>query len=151
MAENENFDLSFLSVSNGIQELTGFSDDEFSNRKISILIVDDNEINRFILESILKRLGYYTISANNGLDAIEKLETEKHIHIVLTDLKMPRLDGYELTKYIREKYSADIPVIAISAEDPGETENKALSSGCNEFISKPYTGDHIRIALTKYI
>lgn len=95
-----------------------------------ILLVDDDPINVKLLSTILKREGYDSISANNGLDAIEKVKTS-NVGLIVMDLKMPVMDGKEASMNIRS-INANIPIIASSAI------NSIDDNGMfDDFVSKP--------------
>lgn len=103
-----------------------------------ILIVDDVEINRVLLEEIIQAMGHRPVLAENGIQALECIE-RYHPELVLTDVSMPELDGHELCRILKGKVQTrDIPVIFISAF--GETEDivKGFSLGGNDYIVKPF-------------
>jgi PAS domain S-box-containing protein len=104
------------------------------NDKI-ILIAEDDEFNYKLLEEILKEYNFKIIRASNGIEAVEYCEKKKPA-IVLMDLKMPEMDGYEATKRIMNIHP-DLPVIAQSAYNTDADRKKAMDSGCFGFISKP--------------
>ncbi len=110
------------------------SKNELSNK--TVLIVDDTDSNRLYLEYILNDLGIKTISAENGTVAVEFVKRVNSIDLILMDLNMPYMDGYEATKLIK-KMRPDIPIIAQTAYSLPEHRDKALNSGCNAFIKKP--------------
>lgn len=107
-------------------------------KDISILLVEDNEMNTLLASAILQKTGANIAGVNNGMEAIELLKKRK-FDVVLMDLHLPLLNGFETTKYIRETLMLDIPVIAITANVINGEEKKCLESGMNGFISKPYT------------
>jgi signal transduction histidine kinase len=110
------------------------SKNELSNK--TVLIVDDAESNRLYLEYILNDLGLKTLLAENGTVAVEFVKRLNSIDLILMDLNMPYMDGYEATKLIK-KMRPDIPIIAQTAYSLPEHRDKALNSGCNAFIKKP--------------
>jgi CheY-like chemotaxis protein len=102
-----------------------------------ILIVDDNEMNRLVAEMIVQQNGAKTLHAENGQQAIEKLQDDIP-DIILMDLQMPVMNGYEATHYIRYILKNPIPIIALTANAiKGEREN-CLEAGMNDYISKPF-------------
>lgn len=102
-----------------------------------ILIVDDNEMNRLVAEMIVQQNGAKTLHAENGQQAIEKLQNDIP-DIILMDLQMPVMNGYEATHYIRNILKNPIPIIALTANAiKGEREN-CLEAGMNDYISKPF-------------
>jgi len=106
---------------------------------IRILVVEDNMINQMLVIKVLKKQGFETDVAENGLIALEK-HCNNNFDIILMDLQMPEMDGYEATRKIRELQTdkKDIPIIAMSAHTfKGEYEH-CIEIGMNDFISKPF-------------
>lgn len=110
-----------------------------SDRVLSILIAEDNPINRMLAIKVLQNQGFETDIAENGKIALEK--HKKHDYdIILMDLQMPEMDGYEATTHIRKlkNHKKDIPIIAMTAHTiKGELEH-CMEIGMNDFISKPF-------------
>lgn len=103
-----------------------------------IMIVDDVETNRVILNAIVSDMGYRTIEAENGLQALEML-SECNPHLILLDISMPEMDGYELCRVLKERpETRDIPIIFISAYDEPEDIVKGFSLGGGDYITKPF-------------
>ncbi len=101
----------------------------------TILIVDDEIFNREIIKKILIKEGYGVIEAENGKEAIKKYKKYK-IDLILMDLMMPTMDGFEAIKIILKNHQ--IPIIAISALDDNSTYNKVLELGVKKYITKPF-------------
>jgi len=103
-----------------------------------VLIVDDDMRNTFALSKILKKNGLETFMADNGAMALEKLEQEEDFDIVLMDIMMPVMDGYQAMEEIRaqEKF-AKLPIIALTAKAMHEDRAKCLEKGANDYIAKP--------------
>jgi putative two-component system response regulator len=109
-----------------------------------ILIADDMQDNREILSVILEDLGYATITANDGVEAVKKA-TENIPDLVILDIMMPNMDGFEACKKIKANSStAHLPVIIVSALTDTEKRIEGLQAGANDFISKPFN----RVELT---
>jgi two-component system, sensor histidine kinase LadS len=112
-----------------------------------ILVVEDNPVNQLVMKSILrkwKNTSYET--AINGLEGIEKLR-EGNYDLILMDLQMPEMDGYEATEAIRkggagEKYKS-IPIVAVTADATEKAKNKAIEVGMDEFVTKPVDQDEL--------
>lgn len=103
-----------------------------------ILIVDDLEINRMILEEIIRDMGCTPVVAESGEQALEKAE-ESELQLVLSDISMPGMDGYELCRRLkRKKRTRNIPVIFISAFNEPENIVEGLSLGGEDYITKPF-------------
>lgn len=113
-------------------------DDDFKN-KSRILIVDDSEFNRAILSEILQE-DYEIIEADSGEAALEKLdEYGMRISLVLLDIIMPGMDGFEVLKYMAdEHWLSDVPVIMISSEDSDNYIRRAYEMGASDYINRPF-------------
>jgi len=106
------------------------------SHKQTILVVDDNPNNLKLLRGILGS-DYQIVTAENGADAIE-ICTNKHIDLILLDIMMPDLDGYEVCQYLKEfEQTKDIPIIFISAKGSLEDEKRGLKLGAIDYITKP--------------
>ncbi|MEI6753766.1 MAG: PAS domain S-box protein [Paludibacter sp.] len=104
---------------------------------LKILLVEDNDMNRFIAIQSLKHVGCEITEAINGLDAIEKVKKMK-FDLILMDIQMPLLDGVETTKQIRGMYGTEIPIIALTANAFKHDIDLYLSVGMNDYLIKPY-------------
>jgi len=105
-------------------------------KKLKILIVEDDETSNLFLNTILKEQNIETISATNGNEAIKLCRNNPDLDLILMDIKMPVMDGYEATRQIRE-FNKDIIIIAQTAHGLAGDREKALVVGCNEHIPKP--------------
>ncbi len=113
---------------------------------ISILLVEDNEINILVAKTFLEKWGAIIDVAMNGQEAVDMLDTEKH-KLIFMDLHMPVMDGYEATRRIREK-GIRLPIIALTASLPKEIENKIKGNGITDIVVKPFVPDELyRIVL----
>ena len=107
--------------------------------KLKILIVDDMVINQFLAKTILEDMGFETEVAENGKVAIELLE-KNNFDIVLMDLQMPEMNGWEATRHIRNKMKpskSSIPIIALTADVTQKNAAKCIEAGMDEYVSKP--------------
>ena len=101
-----------------------------------ILVVDDEELNRSLLQELLASLGYTPESASDGFQALEKLNAG--FDLVLMDVMMPGMDGIEVVRRIRENLELyDIPIIMVTVLDDRDTRLRAVQAGANDFIAKP--------------
>lgn len=108
------------------------------NADLTFLLVDDHPLNIALLERMIDKLGYKTVTARNGAEALQKL-TEQHIDLVLLDIVMPEMDGLAVLGEIRKTRSASaLPVIMVTAEDDNATMLQAITDGANDYITKPY-------------
>ena len=111
--------------------------------KGTILIVEDNLFNRVIAREFVESWGLKVLEAENGQEAIEVLQ-DKKVDIVLLDIQMPVMDGYEAIKWIRDQsdnYFQELPVIALTASAMVEVQDKVYRSGMNDFLTKPFVPD----------
>jgi len=112
--------------------------------QLVVLLVEDNDINRLYAKSILKNWQCFTDTAENGLVALEKIKNQAY-DVVLMDIQMPVMDGYETTKAIRLMNSAmrDVPVIALTANATKADVEKCMTAGMNDYLPKPFTPDDL--------
>ena len=115
-----------------------------NNYDTTVLIVDDSPTYRKSISDALKRIHLNIIEANNGQEALNILDENSNISLVLTDYEMPVMDGLELTFQIRQKYKKDeLSIIAVSSVDKKEMITNFLRYGANDFIHKPFSNDEI--------
>lgn len=102
-----------------------------------LLIVEDNEENRDSLTLLLKRRGFEVVTAGDGNEGIAKVQSEKP-DLVLMDINMPELDGWEATRQLKEvDETRDVPIIALSAYAMAGDRERALEAGCLDYHTKP--------------
>ncbi|MDR6733628.1 response regulator [Sphingobacterium sp. 2149] len=117
-----------------------------------ILIVDDDQRNIFALRLTLKAKGYRVLSSNSALDAIRLLETEDQIALVLLDMMMPEVDGYEAIQLIRKLNSnSRLPIIAVTAQAMSGDKEKCLNAGAQAYVSKPIDVDKLALEIERLI
>jgi signal transduction histidine kinase/CheY-like chemotaxis protein len=109
-----------------------------------ILVVEDNKVNQIIAQKFLKQWGINITIAENGKEALKKLEND-HFELILMDLQMPEMDGYETTQRIRSSNTSyqNIPIIALSASAMLQIRDKALVIGMNDFVTKPFNPNEL--------
>jgi PAS domain S-box-containing protein len=110
------------------------------SKTITLLVAEDDDNNFKLISNLLVELNSDIIRAENGKEAVEKCRTQKNIDLVLMDIKMPLMDGYTATEQIRQ-FLPDLPIIAQTAYIADR--EKALESGCSDFISKPFNKQEI--------
>lgn len=110
--------------------------------RIKVLAVEDNELNKMVLQVVLKKYGCQIEIASNGEEALEIL-TRKEFNIILMDVQMPIMDGIEATKIIREKRNLTTPIIGLSANALREEVSICKSAGMNDYLVKPYTENQL--------
>lgn len=110
----------------------------------TVLITDDDMRNIFALSSALQGYDLHIVIANNGREALERLEENKNIDLVLMDIMMPEMDGYEAMRAIRlKKDFAKLPIIALTAKAMKQDREKCIEAGANDYISKPVDIDKL--------
>lgn len=113
----------------------------------TILIVDDNQTNIILLQAILKRAKYNTVSATNGADALRIMQ-EMHPDLVLLDIMMPEMDGYEVARRKDEiEDIQSIPFLFVTALSDTNSMVKGFKAGCSDFITKPFNTEEILIRI----
>jgi two-component system alkaline phosphatase synthesis response regulator PhoP len=117
--------------------------------KYTIVVVDDEELMRRFIVTFLSQLGFSSVTAMDGVDALDKMKGIK-IDAVITDIKMPKMDGIILTKEISTQYPG-VPVMVMTAFDEEYSAGTAISLGAREFIKKPFSPDEFGIRLNKMI
>jgi PAS domain S-box-containing protein len=118
---------------------------------LDVLVVEDNEINQQVAEGLLGKLGHRITCVSNGLEAVDILD-RRAFDVVLMDVQMPEMDGYEATRRIRQKTGpiARIPIIAMTANATNGDVEAAMLSGMNGYLSKPVTRKRLAESLAKH-
>jgi CheY-like chemotaxis protein len=129
------------------------SDDFYHFKGSHILLVEDNEINQKILQSILKKSGIKITIANDGKEALDLLSTlEDSVDLVLMDIVMPVMDGYESTRRIREDPNfKHLPIVTFTAFTQGKEIEKMFQIGANSYITKPLDTGQLYTVLSTYL
>jgi len=126
------------------------SDDALVGKKV--LVVDDDVRNIFALSSVLERRGMNVITAGTGREAIAKLESTPDVAIVLMDIMMPEMDGYETMHVIRQNVSLRrLPIIALTAKAMKGDREKCLEAGASEYLAKPVNTEQLLSSLRMWL
>ena len=126
------------------------SDDALAGRKV--LVVDDDVRNIFALSSVLERRGMTVLSAGTGREAIQTIENTPDLAIVLMDIMMPEMDGYETMQVIRQNPSLRrLPIIALTAKAMKGDREKCLEAGASEYLAKPVNTEQLLSALRMWL
>jgi len=126
------------------------SDDALVGKKV--LVVDDDVRNIFALSSVIERRGMSVITAGTGREAIAKLESTPDIAIVLMDIMMPEMDGYETMQVIRQNPSfRRLPIIALTAKAMKGDREKCLEAGASEYLAKPVNTEQLLSSLRMWL
>jgi CheY-like chemotaxis protein len=114
-------------------------DEAPGDERDAVILVAENEANnRRLIEHILGIAGYRYVSATNGLEVLQILDTCR-VDVILLDLSMPLLDGYQTTERIRRRPDgAKLPIVAVTAYAMSEDRERALRSGCTDYLAKPF-------------
>ena len=105
-------------------------------RNPNILIAEDVESNFLYLKAVLSKLNANVFWAKNGLEVLDICEKEDVMDLVLMDLQMPEMNGYEATQILKKKYP-NLPVVAQTAFAMSDDREKALAAGCDDYLAKP--------------
>ena len=117
----------------------------------TILIIDDDCRNIFALSAVLKAKGYQVVSALSAMEGITRLKNNKNISVVLLDIMMPDMDGYQAIAVIRSSEQiSKIPIIAVTAQAMVGDREKSLEAGADNYISKPIDVDALLELLGNY-
>jgi two-component system cell cycle response regulator DivK len=115
-----------------------------------ILVVEDDADNRRIVAKVLSVEGYEIVEATDGIEALA-MARSAHPHLILMDLALPHLDGWEATRQLkRDPTTRDIPVVALTAVAMRGDEEQARAAGCDDYITKPARPAAIRAIVKKY-
>ncbi|KUP08831.1 histidine kinase [Bacillus coahuilensis p1.1.43] len=110
----------------------------------TVILADDDHRNIFTLKNVLAKEGMKVISAENGVECIQKLNHEEKVDLILMDIMMPIMDGYEAIKRIRSlDQKSETPIIALTAKAMKGDRDKCLEAGANDYISKPMKMDQL--------
>lgn len=149
------FELTYKVIANkaGRKKETVHRDTINDFKDVRILLVEDNHINKLIASRYLERWGACVDTADNGLLALERLKKDTY-DIILMDLQMPEMDGFETTKAIRgngNKAIKNIPIIALTASAMVEVRDQVIEIGMNDFITKPFNPVELNNIIAKYL
>lgn len=117
-------------------------------KNLKILIAEDDEISGLLLTIGVKTFGKEVLKVRNGVEAVETCLNNPDIDLVLMDIKMPELDGYEATRQIRQ-FNTDVVIIAQTAYALMGDREKALAAGCNDYIAKPFGNEMLGSVIRK--
>ncbi|MBS7566001.1 PAS domain S-box protein [Mucilaginibacter sp. Bleaf8] len=121
--------------------------------KINVLVADDNQINRLLISKVLKKWGVTPDFAENGAQAVEKVEANHNYDVVLMDIHMPEMDGLQATQAIRSKadtYFKELPIIALTASMLTNQMHEIEEAGMNDYVLKPFDPKVLYEKLSRY-
>ncbi|MFO7178435.1 MAG: HAMP domain-containing protein [Pseudomonadota bacterium] len=132
--------------------MAGSAEEEAALRGTTVLVVDDDVRNLFAVASLLERHGITVLSAGTAKEAFEVLDHSPEVALVLMDMMMPEMDGFEATRRLRDdsRYR-NLPIIALTAKAmPGDRES-ALAAGCNDFVPKPVEQEQLLSVVRRWL
>lgn len=129
------------------QPTTSVSKDEL--RKLKILLVEDDEVSEILLDKTIQRFSTEILKARTGTDAIETTRQNHDIDLILMDIRLPQMNGYEATRQIR-KFNTEVVIIAQTAYGLSGDREKAIEAGCNDYIAKPIKMNELHLLLQKH-
>jgi hypothetical protein len=125
------------------------SDTTYEVRKLKILIAEDDDVSEMLIDLTVKNFSNEILKVRSGIDAIEICRNKPDIDLILMDVRMPKMDGYEATRQIRQ-FNNSVVIIAQTAYGLSGDREKAIDSGCNEYISKPINKTKLFALIQKY-
>ncbi len=118
-----------------------------------VLLAEDNPVNQKVTSELLDARGHDVVVANDGKQAVDTYKEDPHFDLVLMDIQMPKMDGYEATAHIRQlQHAADeyVPIIALTAHAMKGDRERALKADMDDYLSKPVTADNLYATIEKY-
>ena len=123
--------------------------EENQTKNLKILIAEDDEASEQFITRAIRKYSSKILNANTGVEAIAACRNNADIDLILMDIRMPEMNGYEATRQIRE-FNKDVIIIAQTAYGLSGDRQKALNAGCNDHISKPINGEELMTLIQKY-
>ncbi|MGA1199318.1 MAG: response regulator [Candidatus Latescibacterota bacterium] len=124
-----------------------------AQKKLQVLLAEDNMVNQKLATRLLERAGHRVILAGNGQEAVEAFDTHV-LDLILMDVQMPEMDGFEATRVIRKKEQVThthIPIIALTANAMKGDREQCLEAGMDDYVSKPIRFDELSEAIARVI
>ena len=116
----------------------------------TVLVVEDNDENLFMLKTVLTRKGYRVVEAWDGKQAIDVAESAE-VDLILLDLQLPRLNGLGVIHRLRQNAKlVNVPIVIITGQDPERYRSSAIAEGCDDFLMKPIDFDRLDAVLDYY-
>ena len=126
------------------------SDESLTGKRV--LVVDDDVRNIFALSSVLERHGMDVVTAGNGQEAVQQVQKDEDIALVLMDIMMPEMDGYETIQLIRRNPGLRrLPIIALTAKAMKGDREKCLEAGASDYLAKPVNTEQLFSALRLWL
>ncbi len=125
------------------------TEDQTADLKLKILIGEDEIISEMVIKKMISKYSKETLIARNGREAVDMCRQHSDIDLVLMDIQMPEMDGYDATRQIRQ-FNGDVTIIAQTAYGFKGDREKALAAGCNDYISKPIDKSKLKDMIMKH-
>lgn len=152
LGKGSRFDVTIPLKQAAMRETTSTAVDHDAREKciehLSVLVVDDIRMNQVIINQMLKKLSITPDIASNGIEAIKAVGGNRY-DLVFMDCRMPEMDGFEATAYLREQ-KCSLPIIALTAGTTLEEREKCIQSGMDDILTKPYTAKDLRLMIEKW-
>jgi len=123
--------------------------DDISGKKV--LVAEDNEINQKVIMHVLQRVGISTTIVNNGKEAVDLLEAGEEFDLIILDLQMPIMNGFQTATYIRKKLEITVPIIAMTASALRNEKMRCFELGMNEYLTKPFVPADLYTELRRFL
>lgn len=118
----------------------------------NILLVEDNQINQQVAQELLEATGISVSLANHGGEALKRIQSNEEFDLVLMDLQMPVMDGYEATRQIRKQHNKEeLPIVAMTADAMQGVREKVLETGMNDYLTKPIEPERVFTTIVQYL
>jgi PAS domain S-box-containing protein len=122
---------------------------DFTGKRI--LVAEDNEINQFVLNASLQRYNIDVIMTSTGKQAVEYLENNDPVDLILMDIRMPEMDGFQAVEYIRKKLNSTVPIIILTASALGNERQRSFEIGANGYVTKPFAPEELHDCLERFL
>jgi CheY-like chemotaxis protein len=118
-------------------------------RKLKILIAEDDEVSEMVIDSFIKLFSKEVLKAQTGLEAVNACRKNPDLDLILMDIRMPEMNGYEATQQIRQ-FNKEVVIIAQTAFGLAGDRQKSIESGCNDYITKPINKVELQAMIHRY-
>lgn len=141
-----------LELAAGAAQACGAEDGPFAGREVDVLVVEDHKVNQVFVERVLNSFGINVDIAQDGVEAFEAAKSKTY-DLILMDVRMPRMDGLETTRKLREVPSlcSGVPIIALTANSSEEDRRNCFDAGMNDFLSKPIEPRELLNKISPYL
>lgn len=116
-----------------------------------ILVAEDNEINQFVLQSSLQQYNLDVTIVSNGREAVDWLQNNPPADLILMDLRMPEMDGFQATEFIRKELKSSIPIVILTASALGNERQKSFEIGADAYVTKPFAPAELQDCLKRFL